>query len=100
MSEEFRPQQFPAVAILERIKSALVGSEVKLQDTQGNGYHYDLIVVWDGFEVLSRIRQHQSVLNLFKDEFSANHLHAMTLKTYTRKTWEEAQKSQGKVSIK
>jgi acid stress-induced BolA-like protein IbaG/YrbA len=85
MDDGFRPNAFPSEAITKKILEAIPGAEVFVNDKQGNGYHFELVVVWDGFADLSRIKQHQKILNLFSDEFSKNLLHAMTLKTLTKK---------------
>lgn len=78
----------------------MMNSEVIIHNQNGDGYHYDLIVIWDGFDGMSRVKQHQKILLIFSDDFASNALHAVTLKTFTKSTWEQNKASQnGKVSI-
>jgi acid stress-induced BolA-like protein IbaG/YrbA len=96
----FRPNRFSEDQIRAKISSALPDSEVLIQNLNGDGYHFDLIVIWNGFDGLSRVKQHQKILHIFTDDFASNALHAVTIKTFTKGAWEQAQISQNqKVGI-
>jgi acid stress-induced BolA-like protein IbaG/YrbA len=96
----FRPHSFSEEKIRDRIVTGLPGAQVFTQNPNGDGYHFDLIVVWNRFEGLNRVKQHQMVLHLFNEDFASNDLHAMTLKTFTPAAWEAIQNAPaGKVAI-
>ena len=52
----------------ERIRAALPGSEVTVDDLTGGGDHFRAEVVSDRFEGLSRIQQHKLVYDVFGQE--------------------------------
>lgn len=66
--------------IITMIEEALPGCEVRLEDLAGDGDHYSAHVIWDGFEGMSRVKQHQTVYNALKGNMGGV-LHALALKT-------------------
>jgi len=92
----FRPNRFSADEIRNRIQSSLKDCEVHVQNMNNDGYHFDVIVVWPGFSGMSRVKQHQSILGLFTEDFASNALHAVTIKTLTPETWAQMQAEQSK----
>jgi len=84
----FVPGALQAGDVSKKIEEGLAGSEVLVKDTNGDGYQFEVVVVSDAFEGLARIRRHQTVYDLLQEEFQKA-IHALTLKTYTRKEWDE-----------
>ena len=66
----------------ERIKSALPGAEVRVEDLTGGGDHFRAEVVSDRFEGLSRLEQHKLVYDVFGPEVGGP-IHALSIKTST-----------------
>ena len=65
------------------IEAALEGSEAFVTDMTGTSDHFDATVVWDGFEGMSRVRQHQAVYAALGDAIYGP-VHALKLSTLTR----------------
>jgi acid stress-induced BolA-like protein IbaG/YrbA len=57
-------------------------------EVTGDSYHYQLLVVSDLFKDKTRILREKWVYALLKDDISAGHLHALTMKTMTKDEWE------------
>lgn len=71
---------------LERlIKEGLAGSEVRVS---GDGRHFDAIVISDAFSGKPMLEQHRMVYAALGDRFDTDAVHALSIKTYTRKDWE------------
>ncbi len=70
-----------AETIVQAIKEALPGSDVRLDS--GDGVHFHAVVISEHFEGLSLVRQQQLVNAALKDFFQSGALHALSLKTYT-----------------
>jgi stress-induced morphogen len=66
----------------ERIKAALPGAAVEVEDLTGGGDHFRAEVVSDRFAGLSRIDQHRLVYDVFGDEVGGP-IHALSIKTST-----------------
>ncbi len=58
-------------------------SEVETLDIEGDGYHYELLVVSRVFEGKNTLSRQQMIYALLGDEIKAGNLHALTLKTLT-----------------
>ena len=72
------------------IKTTLQGAQVYVTDPRSDGKHLEAIVISKEFEDISLVKQHQLVMNALKEKFRTT-LHALQLKTYTPKKWEESQ---------
>ena len=66
----------------ERIRAALPGADVKVDDLTGGGDHFRAEIVSDRFAGLSRIEQHRLVYDVFGAEIGGP-IHALSLKTST-----------------
>jgi stress-induced morphogen len=66
----------------ERIKAALPGAEVDVEDLTGGGDHFRAEIVSDRFDGLSRIQQHKLVYDVFGSEVGGP-IHALSIKTST-----------------
>lgn len=68
-----------------RIKSAYPDCDVKVIDTTGTLDHFHIDIAASQFEGLARIRQHQAILDLFREEFKTGEVHALEIKTSVKK---------------
>ena len=66
----------------QRIKAALPGAEVAVEDLTGGGDHFRAEVVSDRFEGLSRIQQHRLIYDVFGADIGGP-IHALSIKTST-----------------
>ena len=57
--------------------------------------HFRLVIVSVKFEGMSRVRRHQQIYDLLKEELQDS-VHALALKTCTPKEWNVSQQDQGK----
>lgn len=62
--------------------------EVDFARVEGDGYHYHLTVVSDVFNELSTLKRQQWVYSKLKSLILSGTLHALTMKTWTKKEWE------------
>ena len=69
-----------AAELQERIRTALPGAEVSVDDLTGGGDHFRAEIVSDRFQGLSRIQQHKLVYDVFGEEVGGP-IHALSLKT-------------------
>ena len=76
----------------ENVKNALMnalkGAHIDVLDPREDDCHLEAIVVAEQFEDLSLVHQHRLAMNCLTDQFEEG-LHALALKTYTPKQWEE-----------
>lgn len=71
---------------LERlIKEGFADAEVRVS---GDGRHFDAVVISDAFSGKSMLEQHRMVYAALGDRFDTDVVHALSIKTYTRKDWE------------
>ncbi len=77
----------------ERIKQAInahLSAEYVVVDTPDD-VHFSVIVVSAAFEGLSLLKRHQAVYAAVTDGIRSGQLHALSLKTYTPKEWQNQQ---------
>lgn len=67
------------------IEEGLAGAEVRVS---GDGRHFDAVVISDAFSGKSMLEQHRMVYAALGDRFDTDSVHALSIKTYTRKDWE------------
>ncbi len=67
------------------IEEGLAGAEVRVS---GDGRHFDAVVISDSFSGKSMLEQHRMVYAALGDRFDTDSVHALSIKTYTRKDWE------------
>ncbi|HXG31031.1 MAG TPA: BolA/IbaG family iron-sulfur metabolism protein [Thermodesulfobacteriota bacterium] len=66
------------------IEGGLPGSIVSVE---GDGTHFEAIVVYSGFEGKGLLERHQMVYSALGDAMRER-IHALSLKTYTPEQWE------------
>lgn len=74
-----------AAQLENRIKSAYPGCEVRVVDTTGTLDHFHIDIAATQFVGVSRIRQHQAILDLFREEFKTGEVHALEIKVAIKK---------------
>ena len=74
--------------IYEILSTKLKDSKVFIQDMNGNGDHFSLIVISDDFENLNIINQHKIIYGYLSDMITKE-IHALQIKTYTWKKWKK-----------
>ena len=74
----------------EELKRDLLAmGEIDYVQVEGDGYHYDLIIVSDVFLGKSKVARQQWVYAQLKDEITTGNLHALSMKTWTKNEWEK-----------
>lgn len=53
----------------------------------GDGYHFEVVVVSDLFDGLSRVARQQFIYDKLNPWILSGELHAISLKTYTQSEW-------------
>lgn len=74
-------------AQLEKLFKQL--AEVSYVKADGDGYHYQIIIVSDEFSGKSRLARQKWVYNVLSKHIVAGELHAIQMQTYTNSEWEE-----------
>ena len=73
----------------DEIKARFIAlPEVKEIRVSGDGYHYQLTVVADIFEGMTKLKRQQWVYAQLKVEITQGQLHALTMETWTPGEWE------------
>ena len=77
--------------VQKMIQAGLPDCEVKVE---GDGSHFDAIVIGKVFDGLSLVKKQQTVYATLGDKITSGELHALTIKTFTPEEWDKAQKLQ------
>ena len=59
-------------------------------EVAGDGYHYNVTIVSDIFIAKSKVARQQWVYSQLNDDIVSGRLHALTMKTLTKKEWESS----------
>ena len=70
------------------IESSVPDSTAYVLDPMNDGQHLQALVVSSTFEEMPLIKQHQMVMKSLKEAFDES-VHALGLKTFTPKKWDE-----------
>lgn len=65
------------------------GMSHELVDVEGDGHHFEAIVVSAEFEGMNRVQRQQRVFQTVKAHLDAGTLHALAMKTMTPAEWAE-----------
>lgn len=71
------------------IERGLPGAEVQVS---GDGRHFDAVVISQAFAGKSLLEQHRMVYAALGDKMGGD-IHALTMRTYTREQWAQANAS-------
>ena len=72
--------------VILMIKKGIPDSEVNVVDLKGTGDHFSALIISDLFEGISLVDRHKMVYHTISDVMT-NQIHAMQIKTLTRKEW-------------
>ena len=78
--------------IKDKIEQGISGCEVFVD---GDGRHFQVIVVSDAFSGKNMVQQHQLVYQTLGDKVGGDELHALSIRTYTNEEWQRQKKIQG-----
>ena len=67
------------------------GLETTFLEVRGDGRHFEAVVVSRAFEGKPMLKQHRLVYAALGDRFDTEAVHALSIKTYTPRQWEELQ---------
>lgn len=74
---------------INEIKSVLMRAlPLEQLHVTGDGSHFQVIAVGEMFGSLSRVKQQQAVYAPLMEYITDNHIHAVSIKTYTPAEWE------------
>jgi stress-induced morphogen len=73
----------------ERLESLCPGTRAEVIDLTGTEDHYQATIISPAFEGKMMIEQHRMIFQLLQAEVDSEEVHALTLKTYTPKKYEE-----------
>ena len=74
--------------IILMTKKGIPNSEVSVVDLKGTGDHFSALIISDLFKGVGLVDRHKMVYNTISDVMT-NQIHAMQIKTLTRKEWNE-----------
>lgn len=63
------------------------GMATEYLNVDGDGHHFEAVVVSDAFAGKNRVQRHQLVYQTLGDRMR-NEIHALSIKTYTPQEWE------------
>lgn len=78
--------------IKDKIGQGIAGCEVFVD---GDGRHFQAIVVSDTFSGKNMVYRHQLVYQTLGDKVGGEELHALSISTYTNEEWQQQKKFQG-----
>lgn len=67
-----------------RLKQAFPGSDVMVADMTGGGSNFEVRIIAPQFVELSRVKQHQAVMQVFDQELKSGELHALSIKSLAK----------------
>lgn len=68
----------------ERLRQAYPDCEVAVIDLTGGQDHFEVRIASQKFAGLSRIQQHQAVMQVFGEELKSGEVHALAIKTMVK----------------
>ncbi|MCX7979151.1 MAG: BolA/IbaG family iron-sulfur metabolism protein [Bdellovibrionaceae bacterium] len=72
---------YSAAFLEERLKQHFPDAHIQVFDLTGGGDHWEVKIASSRFKGLTRIRQHQLVMEAFANELKDGSLHALSIKT-------------------
>ncbi len=63
-----------------RLKESFESCQVAVLDLNGGGNHFEIRIKATELEELSRIKKHQSIMGVFKEELASGEIHALVVK--------------------
>lgn len=81
------------------IRNHIPDAMILVMDPHNDGEHFEAVVISDSFDELSLLKQHQAIMKPLRSEFD-DRLHALALKTFSLKKWNEVKKNHPKIEEK
>lgn len=80
--------------MIQFIQDQINSSEINPEHVKvdGDGSHFQVIVVSDYFENFSRVKRQQEIYSLLSEKITDGSIHALSIKTYTVAEWQQAGK--------
>jgi acid stress-induced BolA-like protein IbaG/YrbA len=77
--------------MIEEIKK-LIENEINASELRvdGDGSHYQVVIVSEQFEGLRSVKKQQMVYAAVNEHIASGEIHALTIKAYTPEEWEKA----------
>jgi len=72
--------------IKELLEKAFAGDHIKVG---GDGYHYQVEIVSDVFNELSKVKRTQKIYQVLDQHIQSGELHALSIKCFTPLEWED-----------
>jgi acid stress-induced BolA-like protein IbaG/YrbA len=60
-------------------------------NVDGDGHHFDAVIVSAEFAALNRVKRQQRVYQTIRDKLDSGELHALSMQTLTPEEWKAAQ---------
>ena len=76
--------EFPEYS--KMIEAAIANSKASVT---GEGNKLEAVVISEGFAELSPVKRHQAVYKIFSEQLASGVIHALSIKAYTPKEWED-----------
>ena len=74
----------------DEVKKRLINLEnIDYVDVKGDGYHYQLTIVYDAFLGKTKVSRQQWVYAQLQDFIASGSLHAVSMVTLTKNEWEK-----------
>ena len=89
------------MSLVNEIESIIVknipDAMVIVHNINDDGEHFEAIVISEKFDTISLLKQHQMVMKPLRDAFDTR-VHALGLKTFGLKKWEETKESHAMIN--
>lgn len=72
------------VELKSRLEENFPGDSVEVFDLTGTENHYEVMILSDRFQGMSRIQRHQTVMAVFGPELKTGEVHALSIKAKTK----------------
>lgn len=72
--------------VKDLLESRLAAARVEVT---GDGRHFDILIVSDAFDGLSRLKKQQLVYGALQEEIASGTIHAVNMKTFTTAEWQQ-----------
>ena len=67
-----------------RLEQAFPEADVLVSDMTGGGSNFEVRIIAPQFKDLSRVKQHQAVMQVFDAELKSGELHALSIKSLAK----------------
>jgi len=75
--------------IKQMIEAGLSGAQAQVYSNDNT--HFEAVVICPAFADQRMVKQHQMVYATLGNHIQSNHIHALSLKTYTPEEWDKIQ---------